>query len=587
MITVIIPYSGDRTYLVRCVNAIKRQTCKDVQLLLIAAQRDEEMARQYGLEVIVNCDGRRYGGINEAIQRAKGEYLFFCSVTSVPAPNTLETLVREYAADNSILRYGSCYEEQEQGFEVYEDMQASCYGKLYDMGILRRGNVQFREGSPFAEMQFVAEYAAYMKDMALSEKIYIYETDAQWKYPESADEKIDPEDWKALLRGIGGLKETIAGQLLRALCSRLEHYSVASRELVDITRTHSDNILLNYAVARPMVKNWWAAVQLRQDPKSFEDLKVCLAGYEEHEEYLELLLMACDMRKEQYPYLKNDLWTALYFIRENDRLREQAMNTMLDAALTERDAIRDTDSVRSGLIKVGTAWYYYRNGVIDREYTGLAQNQYGWYYVKNGMIDRSYIGLAENQHGTWRIEKGTIDYKANGYCRIGGREVFLTGGKVDGSKNGFLCSNGEWRWYREGRVDTEYNGLAKNEYGWWYIEKGEINYEFEGLAENEYGWWYIKDGTIDYSFKGYAKNHEGWHYVEKGTVSGSEPEPAVRDKTPELPAEDKDIKEIITQIQRELTGAELAEYTVSKYAGGELGIKTIFRSLGAWIKYKL
>ena len=37
----------------------------------------------------------------------------------------------------------------------------------------------------------------------------------------------------------------------------------------------------------------------------------------------------------------------------------------------------------------------------------------------------------------------------------------------------------------------------------------------------------------------------------------------------------------------ELSGMQLADYVVDKYRSGSLGLKTFFKSFGAWIKFKL
>lgn len=577
MISVVIPYSEDQTYLVRCVNAVKRQTYKDVQLLVIAAQCDPETVQEYGLEVIENDNGGQYGGINEAVGRAEGEYLYFCNITSVPAPNTLERLLEEYEADRNILKYGKCYVEKEQEFAACAGMVASCYGKLYAMEVIRDRNIRFRENSAFAEMQFVAEYAEYMEDMVPLESVYIYETDLQRNKLKYIDEGIDVADWKVLLEQIGRLNETINGLMMTQLCEYMESYRVYSKDVFDITLENCDNLQLQYMVAKSALTFWWEEVRERHDQEAFENMKACLERYEESEKYLELLLMVCGIRQEQYPYLKEkDLQTALYFISEISRLKKHAEDSAKEA-----DNKKPVQEIKTGLVKTGSDWYYYRNDEIDWNYVGLAKNPFGWYYVRNGILDRSYSGIVRNRYGAWCVEKGTINHEANGYRKVGRQEAFFTGGKVDSDVTGFIYSNGVWRVYDKGMVDMQYKGLVKNEHGWWYVDGGEINHVFEGLVENEYGWWYIKDGTIDYSFKGYALNNEGWHYVEKGTIKDEEPELTVRDNTAEVSHEE------VCAVAKELSGAELAEYAVSKYASGELGLKTIFNSLGAWIKYKL
>lgn len=334
MISVIIPFSEDQTYLIRCVNAVRRQTYKDVQLLLVAENRNEAVRQcvlevlensseqRYGLEVI-ESGGQHYGGINEAISRADGEYLYFSNVTSVPAPNTLEVLLKEYEAERNILKYGQCYVEKTQGFEACEGMQVSIYGKLYDMKLIREKNIQFRENSVFAEIQFIAEYAAHMDYMDLLENIYIYETDLQWNWPKNTDEEIDAADWKALLEGINRLNEAISRKIMEPLCEYVENYPVYSREVLDITKEDCDNTQLQYIVAKAASRFWWKETLQRHNQEAFESLKVCLAGYEENKKYLELLLMVCGIQKEEYPYLnEKDLQAALYFMSERSRLKE-------------------------------------------------------------------------------------------------------------------------------------------------------------------------------------------------------------------------------------------------------------------------
>ena len=185
-----------------------------------------------------------------------------------------------------------------------------------------------------------------MRDMAPAEKIYIYETDIQWERLEGREEEIDPEDWKALLKDINELNEAVAGRIIESLCRRLEGYSCFPRELMEITQECSSNSGLNYAVAKPVLKSWWEEVWTRQDQEAFKNLKAYLAGYEEDKEYLELLLLACDIQKDWYAHLKKeDLWTALYFIRESIRMKERAMRTQVGPILLEMNEIKDSQDV--------------------------------------------------------------------------------------------------------------------------------------------------------------------------------------------------------------------------------------------------
>ena len=59
-------------------------------------------------------------------------------------------------------------------------------------------------------------------------------------------------------------------------------------------------------------------------------------------------------------------------------------------------------------------WNYYRNGKIDSDYTGLAENEAGWWKITNGTVDFTYNGLAENMYGWWKITNGAVDFDYTG-----------------------------------------------------------------------------------------------------------------------------------------------------------------------------
>ena len=44
-------------------------------------------------------------------------------------------------------------------------------------------------------------------------------------------------------------------------------------------------------------------------------------------------------------------------------------------------------------------WYYYKDGQIATEISGLAANEYGWFKVTNGKVDFDYTGLAAKEYG--------------------------------------------------------------------------------------------------------------------------------------------------------------------------------------------
>ena len=134
-------------------------------------------------------------------------------------------------------------------------------------------------------------------------------------------------------------------------------------------------------------------------------------------------------------------------------------------------------SIPDGLANQAAAdgnWYYYRNGQVATDYTGLVQNVNGWWYVRNGVVDFGANTVAQNENGWWKVTNGAVDFN--------------------------------------------YTGIAQNENGWWRIENGKVNFDFNGLAENENGWFYLQGGAVDFNYTGLAQNDQGIWYVINGKI---------------------------------------------------------------------
>lgn len=54
-------------------------------------------------------------------------------------------------------------------------------------------------------------------------------------------------------------------------------------------------------------------------------------------------------------------------------------------------------------------WNYYRNGKIDSDYTGLAENMYGWWKITNGAVDFNYTGNVSDKTGIWKVVNGHVE----------------------------------------------------------------------------------------------------------------------------------------------------------------------------------
>ena len=201
---------------------------------------------------------------------------------------------------------------------------------------------------------------------------------------------------------------------------------------------------------------------------------------------------------------------------------------------------------KSGFFKENGEWYYYQNGSIATDITGVVQDNSGkLVYVKNGKHDPNYSGIYKVNDNLWYcIDKGKVLSNYTGFTKSGGAWWYITKGRVNFSYTGFAKnSKGNWYYVENGKVTKTTNGLikgtvngskgwylvenskvtkkttvAQNEKGYWKVDKGKVNTGFKGLAKKSDGWWYFKKGKLNPNANGFAKYKNNWWYVVNGKV---------------------------------------------------------------------
>lgn len=171
-------------------------------------------------------------------------------------------------------------------------------------------------------------------------------------------------------------------------------------------------------------------------------------------------------------------------------------------------------------LQPGTSdWYYYRDGKIDRTFTGLAKNEHGWWRIEEGEINFDFTGLAQNEYGWWYLQGGKINFNYTGLAANEYGWWRVENGQVNFSYKGLVQNEAGWWYLQGGKINFDYTGLAQNQYGWWRVDKGMVNFNYKGLTQNEYGWWYLQGGKINFNYTGLAQNENGWWRVEKGKIN--------------------------------------------------------------------
>lgn len=169
---------------------------------------------------------------------------------------------------------------------------------------------------------------------------------------------------------------------------------------------------------------------------------------------------------------------------------------------------------------INGVWYYYKYGIIDTGFTGLAQNKNGWFYIKKGQVDFSYNGLVKNNQGWWAVHKGKVDFNYNGFESNDQGTWYCEKGKITFNKTDVIKDSKTGIWWNviKSKV-TPGITVAKNVNGWWYIDKnGKVDFNFNGLAKNQYGTWVIEKGKVNFNYNGkYTYNGKNYN-IKDGKV---------------------------------------------------------------------
>jgi hypothetical protein len=115
----------------------------------------------------------------------------------------------------------------------------------------------------------------------------------------------------------------------------------------------------------------------------------------------------------------------------------------------------------TGFCKVGSSYYFYRDGVIDKSIYGAifgtVQGERRWYYVKGGKVMVTYTGFGLTGSSIMYFNKCIIDKTANG----------VRSGTIDGVKGKFYVKNGKF--------DSSFSGKYKSPGGKTYtIKNGKV-----------------------------------------------------------------------------------------------------------------
>ncbi len=176
----------------------------------------------------------------------------------------------------------------------------------------------------------------------------------------------------------------------------------------------------------------------------------------------------------------------------------------------------------------GGALGYYIDGVLQSDFTGIAQDSENerWYYAAHGLVDRAFTGFAENALGWWYVENGEVDFSRCALIHgvVDGAEAdwYVLGGmvKTDWSGPSVFPAGQQQYVILNGRLDRGCTGFQRGTDGWWYAEEGLVRSDAEGLIEGAVngvdGLWYVSGGKVQLDYRGLLDLSDGVRWCVSG-----------------------------------------------------------------------
>ncbi len=174
----------------------------------------------------------------------------------------------------------------------------------------------------------------------------------------------------------------------------------------------------------------------------------------------------------------------------------------------------------SGLAKGDDGnYYYYVDGAVQTDFTGLVPNAVGNWYIVNGMARLNYDGMITFEGTKYLIKSGRVNTAFSGIIKREGVYYYFSEGVNDLRFEGLVSCNGMKAYVQDGEVNFNKSGIVRDDGTLLYVKYGIWRDTYQGLARTDAGdWLFMKNGAFDETYTGAAKLNTSWAYVSRGMV---------------------------------------------------------------------
>lgn len=171
---------------------------------------------------------------------------------------------------------------------------------------------------------------------------------------------------------------------------------------------------------------------------------------------------------------------------------------------------RTEPEVLNGIIVEDGVAKYYVNGVFQKDYTGMVTDGARKFLVVEGLVAKDMNGLWYDEASkTWFFfVEGEVSVNHTGLTLYDGEWFYVANGKLDEAVTGLVPYNGGTFLFTEGRLRNDVNGLwqdINNLDDWYFLALGQVQNLYSGVAQYDGAFFVVKNGKLDTSYNGTIK----------------------------------------------------------------------------------
>ena len=165
-------------------------------------------------------------------------------------------------------------------------------------------------------------------------------------------------------------------------------------------------------------------------------------------------------------------------------------------------------------------WRYYKDSVLQSDYTGFVDYAGRTFYVINGELDQTLTRLIIFDNEWYYLIEGELT-NYTGVVLYDGEWFYVSKGRLDDTINGLVEYNGGLFVFVDGRLADEGNGMwISNDNKAYWLALGRVCEEYTGVAMYNNAFFYVIDGKVAQDYNGTVEYNGATFRVENGQLYG-------------------------------------------------------------------